>query len=115
MMFFTNQAAAVREKAAEEAEEMAAHFGADWVIKNFKPKVYANLNQNEQVPQNFRISALKGLARVMKVLNAEQIGTEVIPTILESIDGPGNLSICAIRIVRIYVLFEYNATSIRKG
>lgn len=81
--YLTNTAAAVREMGIQKAESVAKAFGSTWIADHFVPKVVKTYEE-DQMGYNFRMTAIKSLAVVMKYMNKDDITNSVIPVFIKA-------------------------------
>ena len=83
MSYLTNTAAAVREMGIAKAEHVGKAFGHSWIADNFVPKVIKTYEE-DQLGYNFRMTAIKSLAVVMKYMNKEDVTNLLVPVFLKA-------------------------------
>ena len=99
--YLTNTAASVRNMGVTKSGELAASFGADWVVATLVPKVVDSYNVDQQ-GYNYRMCALEALSVVMPVLPKEMIGEMIVPTLVKACgDRIPNVQFCVARIIKL--------------
>jgi len=81
--YLTNTAAAVREMGIQKAQQIGQAFGSAWIADFFVPKVVKTYEE-DQMGYNFRVTAIKSLAVVLKYMNKDDISNIVIPVFLKA-------------------------------
>lgn len=83
MSYLTNTAAAVREMGIQKAESVGKAFGSNWIAENFVPKVIKTYEE-DQMGYNFRLTAIKSLAIVMKYMSKDDVTNLLVPIFIKA-------------------------------
>lgn len=83
LSYFSDKAAAIREKGVEKAKELADAFGPEWVSNKLLPKAFENYH-NEEQGYLYRMCSLQTFEKVIKHMSESDLKTKFLPLLLKA-------------------------------
>ena len=94
LSYFSDKAAAIREKGIQKAAELADEFGHEWVTEKLLPKAFENYH-NEEQGYLYRMCSLMTFEKVIKHMSESDLKTKFIPLLLKaSEESVANVRFC---------------------
>lgn len=94
LSFFSDKAAAIREKGIEKSVHLAEEFGSEWVSEKLLPKAFENYHNGEQ-GYLYRMGSIVMFEKVIKFMTESDLKTKFVPILLKaSQDSVPNVRFC---------------------